>query len=58
VVQFSFRPPNADYLGFAAAPEGIITTARKAETLGFDAVLGNDHIIVDGSPRSAVWDNT
>jgi probable F420-dependent oxidoreductase len=58
VVQFSFRPPNADYLGFEATPEGIITTAYKAEALGFDAVLVNDHIIVDRSPRSAVWANT
>ena len=58
MVQFSFRPPNADYLGFEATPEGIITTACKAEALGFDAVLVNDHIIVDGSPRSAVWANT
>jgi probable F420-dependent oxidoreductase len=58
VVQFSVRPPNADYLGFEATPEGIITTACKAEALGFDAVLVNDHIIVDGSPRSAVWTNT
>ena len=58
MVQFSFRPPNADYLGFEATPEGIITTACKAEVLGFDAVLVNDHIIVDGSPRSAMWTNT
>jgi probable F420-dependent oxidoreductase len=58
VVQFSFRPPNADYLGFEATPEAILTTACKAEALGFDAVLVNDHIIVDGSPRSAVWTNT
>jgi probable F420-dependent oxidoreductase len=58
MVQFSFRPPNADYLGFEATPEGIITTACRAETLGFDAVLVNDHVIVDGSPRSAVWANT
>jgi probable F420-dependent oxidoreductase len=58
VVQFSFRPPNADYLGFEATPEGIINTACKAETLGFDAVLVNDHIIVDGSTRSTVWTNT
>jgi probable F420-dependent oxidoreductase len=58
MVQFSFRPPNADYLGFEATPEGILTTACKAETLDFDAVLVNDHIIVDGSPRSAVWTNT
>jgi hypothetical protein len=36
MVQFSFRPPNADYLGFEATPEGIITTACKAEALGFD----------------------
>jgi probable F420-dependent oxidoreductase len=58
VVQFSVRPPNADYLGFEATPEGILTTACKAEALGFDAVFVNDHIIVDGSPRSAVWTNT
>ncbi|RPJ36146.1 MAG: LLM class flavin-dependent oxidoreductase, partial [Planctomycetaceae bacterium] len=58
MVQFSFRPPNADYLGFEATPEGIIQTACKAEALGFDAVLVNDHIIVDDSPRSAVWANT
>ena len=58
MVQFSFRPPNADYLGFEATPEGILTTACKAEALGFDAVLVNDHIIVDSSPRSAVWANT
>ncbi len=58
MVQFSVRPPNADYLGFEATPEGIITTACKAEALGFDAVFVNDHIIVDGSPRSAVWTNT
>ena len=58
MVQFSFRPPNADYLGFEATPAGIITTACKAEALGFDAVLVNDHIIVDSSQRSAVWTNT
>ena len=58
MVQFSFRPPNADYLGFEATPEGIIRTACKAEELGFDAVFVNDHIIVDGSPRSASWTNT
>ncbi len=58
MVQFSFRPPNADYLGFEATSEGIISTARKAEALGFDAVFVNDHIIVDGSPRSAAWANT
>src|SRR5262249_8743134 len=50
MVQFSFRPPGADYLGFEATPAGIIETACKAEELGFDAVLLNDHIIVDGSP--------
>src|ERR1043166_1331331 len=52
MVQCSFRPPGADYLGFEATPEGIIETACKAEELGFDAVLLNDHIIVDGSPRA------
>ena len=58
MVQFSFRHANADYLGFEATPEGIIKTACKAEALGFDAVYVNDHIIVDGSPRSAAWTNT
>jgi probable F420-dependent oxidoreductase len=59
MVQFSFRPPNADYLGFQATPEGIIQTACKAEELGFDAVLVNDHIIVDGTPRVlSSWGNT
>jgi len=57
-VQFSCRCPNADYLGFEATPEAIIATAVKAEALGFDAVFVNDHIIVDGSPRSASWTNT
>jgi probable F420-dependent oxidoreductase len=58
MVQFSFRPPNADYLGFEATTEGIIKTAMKAEELGFDAVFVNDHIIVDESPRSDDWANT
>lgn len=58
MVQFSFRPPNADYLGFTATSEGIIKTACKAEQLGFDAVFVNDHIIVDNTPRSASWANT
>lgn len=58
MTQFSFRPPNADYLGFEATPEGIVKTACKAEVLGFDAVFVNDHIIVDDSPRSAPWANT
>lgn len=59
MVQFSFRPPNADYLGFPATPEGIVETACKAEQLGFDAVLVNDHIIV-GGPASIIesWGNT
>lgn len=58
MVQFSFRPPNADYLGFEATTEGILETARQAEALGFDAIFVNDHIIVDDSPRSASWANT
>jgi probable F420-dependent oxidoreductase len=57
-VRFSCRCPNADYLGFEATPDGIIGAAAKAEELGFDAVFVNDHIIVDGSPRSAPWTNT
>ena len=59
MVQFSFRPPNADYLGFEATPEAILESACKAEELGFDAVLVNDHIIVDGTPQIvASWGNT
>ena len=59
MVQFSFRPPNADYLGFPTTPEAILETACKAEELGFDAVLVNDHIIVDGTPRIVEsWGNT
>jgi probable F420-dependent oxidoreductase len=57
-VRFSCRCPNTDYLGFEATPEGIVASAAKAEELGFDAVLVNDHIIVDRSPRSAPWTNT
>jgi probable F420-dependent oxidoreductase len=57
-VRFSCRCPNADYLGFEASPEAIVASARKAEALGFDAVFVNDHIIVDGSSRSAPWTNT
>ena len=59
MVQFSFRPPNADYLGFKATPEAILESACKAEELGYDAVLVNDHIIVDGTPQIvASWGNT
>jgi probable F420-dependent oxidoreductase len=59
MVQFSFRPPNADYLGFPATPEGIIASARKAEELGFDALFVNDHIIVDSTPQVlSSWGNT
>jgi probable F420-dependent oxidoreductase len=57
-IRFSCRAPNADYLGFEASPEAIVMSAKKAEELGFDAVFVNDHIIVDGSPRSAPWTNT
>src|SRR5258705_11046300 len=59
MVQCSFRPPNADYLGFKATREGIIETACKAEELGFNAVFVNDHIIVDGTPQVVnSWGNT
>jgi probable F420-dependent oxidoreductase len=59
MVQCSFRPPNADYLGFKATREGILETACKAEELGFDAVFVNDHIIVDGTPQVVTsWGNT
>jgi probable F420-dependent oxidoreductase len=56
-VSFSCRCPNADYLGFEASPEAIVATAQKAETLGFDAIFVNDHIVVDSSARAAPWTN-
>lgn len=56
-VRFSCRCPNTDYLGFPASPEAIVAAAKKAEELGFDAIFVNDHIIVDGSARSAPWTN-
>ena len=55
MVKYSFRLPNADYLGFAASALGILDTAVKADELGFDAVFVNDHVIVDGSARSEPW---
>ncbi len=55
--QFSFRLPNADYLGFPATTQAIVETACKAEELGFDALFVNDHVIVDDSPRSELWRN-
>jgi probable F420-dependent oxidoreductase len=57
MAQYSFRIPNADYLGFPATPEAIIESACKAETLGFDALFVNDHVIVDDSPRNDLWRN-
>ena len=57
MAQYSFRIPNADYLGFPATPQAIVDTACKAEELGFDALFVNDHVIVDDSPRSALWRN-
>jgi probable F420-dependent oxidoreductase len=56
-VRFSTRAPNADYLGFEASPEAIVTAAKKAEEVGFDAIFVNDHIIVGNDARSAPWAN-
>ena len=53
--KYSFRLPNADYLGFPATTQAIIETACKAEELGFDALFVNDHVIVDDSPRNEPW---
>lgn len=59
MARFSFRLPNADYLGFPATTEGILESACRAEELGFDAVLVNDHIIVDDTPGVVEsWGNT
>ena len=57
MARYSFRLPNADYLGFPASTEAIVQTAVKAEELGFDALLVNDHVIVDDSPRNEPWRN-
>ena len=57
MVKYSFRLPNADYLGFPATTQAIVETACKAEALGFDALFVNDHVIVDDSPRSEPWRN-
>ena len=57
MIKYSFRLPNADYLGFPATTKAIVETACKAEELGFDALFVNDHVIVDDSPRSTPWRN-
>ena len=57
MAQYSFRLPNADYLGFPATTQAIVETACKAEALGFDALFVNDHVIVDDSQRSELWRN-
>ena len=57
MVSYSFRLPNADYLGFPATTEAIVKTACRAEGLGFDALFVNDHVIVDDAPRSESWRN-
>ena len=57
MIKYSFRLPNADYLGFPATPKAIIETACKAEELGYDALFVNDHVIVDDSPSSTLWRN-
>jgi alkanesulfonate monooxygenase SsuD/methylene tetrahydromethanopterin reductase-like flavin-dependent oxidoreductase (luciferase family) len=56
-VSFSTRAPNSDYLGFEASPEAIVAAAIKAEEVGFDAILVNDHIVVGDDARSAPWTN-
>ena len=40
-VRFSTRCPNSDYLGFETSPEAIVTAAKKAEEIGFDAIFVN-----------------
>ena len=57
MAKYSFRLPNADYLGFPATTQAIVETACKAEKLGFDALFVNDHVIVDESPRNELWRN-
>ena len=42
---------------FEASPKAIVTAAKKAEEVGFDAILVNDHIIVGNDARAAPWTN-
>ena len=57
-MQFSFRIPNADYLGFPATPDAIVTAAQRAERLGYDALLLNDHLIINGAADVVIsWGN-
>jgi len=57
-MQFSFRIPNADYLGFPATPDAIVAAAQRAERLGYDALLLNDHLIINGAADMvASWGN-
>ena len=49
-VRFSTRCSNSDYFGFAASPEAIVTAAKKAEEVGFDAIFVNDHILLTALP--------
>ena len=57
-MQFSFRIPNADYLGFPATPDAIVTAAQRAERLGYDALLLNDNLIINGAADVvASWGN-
>jgi probable F420-dependent oxidoreductase len=55
MVLFSFRPPNADYLGFPATTEGIVESACKAEEQGFDCCMVNDHILVQDVPQMVTY---
>ena len=55
MVLFSFRPPNADYLGFPATTEGIVESACKSEEQGFDACMVNDHILVQNEPQMVTY---
>ena len=34
------------YLGFEASPEAIVTTARKAEEVGFNSIFVNHPIVI------------
>ena len=55
MVLFSFRPPNADYLGFPATSEGIVESACKAEDQDFDCCMVNDHILVQDVPDMVTY---
>jgi len=49
-VRFSTRALNADYLGFEASPEAVVTAAKKAEEVGEQAANTSTQICTLSKP--------